>query len=318
MPSIAFKRVLVTGGGGFLGRHLLAELRRAGCRFLAAPRRAEYDLTVQAEVARLMADCRPQVVFHLAAAVGGIGANQQNPGAFLYRNLVMGAELIEASRRAGVEKLVLIGTTCSYPRSAPLPLKETDLWAGYPEPVTAPYGLAKRVLIAQAAAYREQYGFNAVSLILTNLYGPEDSFDLHNSHVVPAMIRKCFDACDRRAPALHLWGTGTATRDFLYVADAARAVRLAGEELDTAEPVNVGSGRETSTATLARMVAAKAGFRGEIRFDAGRPDGHPRRFLDTTRCRELLGFAPTVGLSDGLDRTIAWYRGWAGRARMAA
>ncbi|WP_439631783.1 GDP-L-fucose synthase family protein [Gemmata sp.] len=307
MARFADKRILVTGGGGFLGGHVLAELRAAGCRNVFAPRQAEYDLTLQRQVGRLLDDTRPEVVVHLAAAVGGIGANQANPGAFMYRNLIMGTELIDASMRAGVEKLVMIGTTCSYPRAASLPLKEADLWAGYPEPTTAPYGLAKRVLMAQAAAYREQYGFKTANLLLTNLYGTGDSFDLQNSHVVPAMIRKCIEAHERRQPVLQLWGTGRATRDFLYAADAARAIRLAAENLDTPDPVNVGTGVETSTAELAFTIAEKVGYRGEIRFDAGRPDGHPRRYLDTARCKQVLGFEPTVSLADGLDRTITWY-----------
>ena len=311
MTHLSKKRILITGGGGFLGRHVLAELRRAGCHTIFAPRRAEYDLTLQLNIAQLLAKTRPQLVIHLAAAVGGIGANQANPAAFIYRNLVMGTELIDASYRMGVDKLVLIGTTCSYPRSAPIPLKEETLWDGYPEPTTAPYGIAKRVLIAQAAAYRQQYGFNTISLLLTNLYGPDDSFDLQTSHVVPAMIRKCIDARLAHQTVLHLWGTGRATRDFLFVGDAARAIRLASERLDTSEPVNIGTGLETSTGSLAQAIAEKVGYRGELRFDTGRPDGHPRRFLDTTRSRELLDFLPTVSLSEGLDRTIAWYRGQA-------
>lgn len=307
MSRLADTRILVTGGGGFLGRHVLAELRAVGCRDIFAPRQAEYDLTRQRSIELLLANTRPQLVIHLAAAVGGIGANQANPATFFYRNLVMGTELIDASWRIGVEKLVLIGTTCSYPQFAPLPLKETDLWNGHPEPTTAPYGLAKRVLMAQAAAYRQQHGFNTTSLLLTNLYGPEDSFDLQTSHVIPAMIRKCVDAHNARQPVLKLWGTGRATRDFLFVADAARAIRLAAEHLNTSEPINIGTGLETATGAVARMIADKVGYRGEIRFDTDRPDGHPRRFLDTTRAQELLDFLPAVDLSEGLDQTIAWY-----------
>ncbi|HEV3438594.1 MAG TPA: GDP-L-fucose synthase [Gemmata sp.] len=307
MSRFAKTRILVTGGGGFLGGHVLAELRKCGCRSVVAPRQVEYDLTRQRSIDLMLANTRPELIIHLAAAVGGIGANQANPAEFIYRNLVMGTELIEASWRMGVEKLVLIGTTCSYPQFAPLPLKETDLWNGYPEPTTAPYGLAKRVLIAQAAAYRQQYGFNTVSLLLTNLYGPGDSFDLQTSHVIPAMIRKCVDSHRARQPVLKLWGTGRATRDFLFVADAARAIRLAAERLDTSEPINIGTGLETSTGAVARTIAEKVGYGGEIHFDTDRPDGHPRRFLDITRCQELLGFLPTVSLSEGLDRTIAWY-----------
>ncbi len=309
MSRLAETRILVTGGGGFLGGHVLAELRAAGCRHIFSPRQAEYDLTRQRSIELLLGKTKPELVIHLAAAVGGIGANQANPAGFFYRNLVMGTELIDASWRMGVEKMVLIGTTCSYPRGASLPLKETDLWNGYPEPTTAPYGLAKRVLMAQAAAYRQQHGFNTVNLLLTNLYGPGDSFDLQNSHVVPAMIRKCVDAHRSRLPVLQLWGTGRATRDFLYVADAARAIRLAAERLDTSEPINIGTGVETSTGTLARTIAEKVGYRGEIAFDTDRPDGHPRRFLDVTRCQELLKFQPTVSLSEGLDYTIACYNG---------
>lgn len=302
------KTILITGGAGFLGSHLVARLRRHGCTRLIVPRSRDYDLTHEAAIRRLFAQHRPEVVLHLAAQVGGIGANRRNPGTFLYNNLIMGAQLVEIARQAGVEKFVAVGTICSYPKFTPVPFRESDLWNGYPEETNAPYGLAKKMLIVQLQAYRQQYGFNGVNLLVVNLYGPGDNFDLETSHVIPALIRKFLEAQERGERVVNLWGTGQPSREFLYVEDAARAIHLAAERLETADPVNVGSGREIAIAELAGMIARKTGFTGEIRYDPEKPDGQPRRCLDVTRARELIGFEATTPFDEGLDRTIAWYR----------
>ena len=301
------KRILITGGAGFLGRHLVARLQRHGCKRLVVPRSRDYDLTHESAIRRLFAEHRPQVVLHLAAQVGGIGANRRNPGSFLYNNLIMGTQLAEVSRQAGVEKFLAVGTVCCYPKFTPVPFREDDLWNGYPEETNAPYGLAKKLLMVQLQAYRQQYGFNGVNLLVVNLFGPGDNFDLENSHVIPALIRKFVEAKDRGEPSVTLWGTGRASREFLYVEDAARAIHRAAEVVETSDPINVGSGREISIAELAALIAAKVGFAGEIRYDPDKPDGQPRRCLDVTRARQLFGFEATTPLSDGLDRTIAWY-----------
>src|SRR5579871_1818040 len=282
------KKIVVTGGSGFLGRHVVAELRRKGCVEVFVPRSAAYDLTREADVTRLLAEHRPEVVLHLAALVGGIGANRENPGSFLYANLMMGAQLIEQSRRAGVKKFLQVGTICSYPKFTPVPFKESELWNGYPEETNAPYGLAKKLLIVQLQSYRQQYGFNGVNVLPVNLYGPGDNFDLKSSHVIPALIRKCMEAKERGDKTLTVWGTGTPTREFLYVEDAAEAIVRAAEALETSDPVNIGSGQEISIADLVALVAGKVGFRGEIRFDPTKPDGQPRRCLDVTTARRLL------------------------------
>jgi GDP-L-fucose synthase len=302
------KTVLVTGGAGFLGRHLVARLQRHGCTRLIVPRSREYDLTHEASIRRLFAQHRPQVVLHLAAQVGGIGANRKNPGTFLYNNLIMGTQLVEVSRQAGVEKFVAVGTICCYPKFTPVPFRESDLWIGYPEETNAPYGLAKKMLIVQLQAYRQQYGFNGVNLLVVNLYGPGDNFDLESSHVIPALIRKFLEAKERGERTVTLWGTGKPSREFLYVEDAARALHLAAERLETSDPVNVGSGREIAIADLATLIARKTGFTGEVRYDPDKPDGQPRRCLDVTRARELFGFEAATPLDEGLDRTIAWFR----------
>jgi len=302
------KKILVTGGAGFLGQHVLARLRRLGCERVVAPRSVEFDLTRERDIRRLLDQCRPDVVLHLAARVGGIGANRANPGSFLYQNLIMGAQLIEQCRLAGVAKFVQVGTICSYPKFTPVPFKEADLWNGYPEETNAPYGLAKKLLIAQLQAYAQQFGFNGVNVLPVNLYGPGDNFDLETSHVIPALIRKCLEAQERGERVLNVWGTGTPTREFLYVEDAARAIVLAAEQLDSPEPVNIGSGEEIAIADLVKLIAVKTGFRGEIRFDPSKPDGQPRRCLDVTRARERFGFQAEVTLAQGLDRTVAWYR----------
>jgi GDP-L-fucose synthase len=312
------KTILVTGGAGFLGRHVVARLRQAGCDQIVIPRSAEYDLRQGADIRRLLQRHKPEVVLHLAAVVGGIGANRLNPGSFLYSNLLMGAQLIELSREAGVEKFLAVGTICAYPKFTPVPFKESDLWNGYPEETNAPYGLAKKMMIAQTQAYRQQYGFNGVNLLMVNLYGPGDNFDLESSHVIPALIRKCVEAKERGDKVLPVWGTGTPTREFLYVEDAARAVYLAAEMLETSDPVNVGSGQEITIAELTETVARQTGFTGEVRYDSSKPDGQPRRCLDVTRARELLGFEATTSLSDGLEKTVAWYLAARRQERSAA
>jgi GDP-L-fucose synthase len=301
------KKILVTGGAGFLGQHVVQRLRETGCKDIAVPRTAQYDLTREADIRRLLLQERPEVIIHLAARVGGIGANRAQPGTFLYQNLLMGAQLIEAARLHGVAKFVQVGTICSYPKFTPVPFKEEDLWCGYPEETNAPYGLAKKLLIVQLQAYRQQFGFNGVNLLPVNLYGPGDNFDLETSHVIPALIRKCLEARARGEKVLPVWGTGTPTREFLYVEDAARAIVLAAEHLESSDPVNIGSGQEIRIADLVHLIARKTGFSGEIVFQTDKPDGQPRRCLDVRRAQELFGFEASLTLSEGLDRTIAWY-----------
>lgn len=301
------KRIIVTGGAGFLGRHLVAQLQRTGCDHVFVPRSSEFNLTREADIRRMLQQQQPEVIFHLAAQVGGIGANRLNPATFFYNNLMMGTQLIECSRQVGVEKFIAIGTICCYPKHTPVPFKESDIWSGYPEETNAPYGLAKKMLIVQLQACRQQFGFNGLNLLVVNLYGPHDNFDLESSHVIPALIRKFVEAKERGDRQVTLWGTGTPSREFLYVEDAARAIQLAGEQLDTSDPVNIGSGVEVSIAALAKMVAEKVGFTGSIHYDSSKPDGQPRRCLDVTRAKQLFGFESTTSLSVGLDRTIAWF-----------
>ncbi len=305
--DIQNKRILVTGGSGFLGSHVISRLRAIGCRHIIAPRSSECDLTRESDVLRLLQKERPGVVLHLAAKVGGIGANRKFPGTFLYQNLIMGTHLIEGSRQFDVEKFVMVGTICSYPKFTPVPFKESDLWNGYPEETNAPYGLAKKMLLAQLQAYKQEFGFNGVNVMLVNLYGPNDNFDLESSHVIPALIRKCIEAKERGDKVMTVWGTGTPTREFIYAEDAAEALIRAAEVLDTPDPVNVGSGKEISIGDLVKVIAEKTGFKGELRFDPNMPDGQPRRCLDVTRAKELLGFEAKTSFAAGLEKTINWY-----------
>ena len=299
-------RVLVTGGGGFLGTQVVERLRLGGVDPFVA-RRGDYDLTVAADTERLFADARPELVLHLAAEVGGIGANQANPGRYWYANLMMGAHVLEQSRLGDVAKLVVLGTICSYPRLAPIPFHEDDLWEGFPEKTNAPYGIAKKTLLVGAQGYREQYGLNAVFLLPVNLYGPRDNFDPQTSHVIPALIRKMVEAVERGEREIELWGDGSPTREFLYVGDCADAVVLAAERYDEPEPVNVGTGIEISIRELAELIAELTGFDGEIVWDTTKPNGQPRRQLDVSRAEELFGFRASMPFRDGLERTISWY-----------
>ena len=301
------RRVMVTGGAGFLGSHVVAQLREAGATEVFVPRSADYDLRTADGVTRALADGRPDLVIHLAAVVGGIGANRENPGRFFYENAIMGIQLMEQARLAGVAKFVQIGTVCSYPRFTPVPFGEDDLWNGYPEETNAPYGLAKKMLLVQGQAYRQQYGFNVIHLIPVNLYGPGDNFDSASSHVIPALIKKCVDARDSGAGHVDVWGTGSASREFLYVEDAAEAIVLASERYDGADPVNLGVGHEITIRDLVGLVARLTGFAGELRWDPSKPDGQPRRVLDTSRARERFGFVARTRLEDGLAQVIEWY-----------
>ena len=299
--------VLVTGGGGFLGSRLVERLRTAGHEPFVA-RRNDYDLTVADEAERLFAEARPELVFHLAAEVGGIGANRANPGRYWYANLLMGTHVLEQSRLAGVGKLVLLGTICAYPKFSPVPFREDDLWNGYPEETNAPYGVAKKALLVGAQAYREQYGLNAVYLLPVNLYGPGDNFDLESSHVIPALVRKMIEAQDRGEREVVLWGDGSPTREFLYVEDCAEGIFLAGERYDGAEPINLGTGEEIAIRDLAELIAELTGYEGEIVWDTSKPNGQPRRQLDVSRAEQLFGFRAGTGLREGIERTVAWYR----------
>lgn len=307
MGALDGKRVMVTGGGGFLGRAVVERVRATGAADVSVPRSRAYDLRRRAEIDRALADLRPDVIIHLAAVVGGIGANRENPGRFFYENAVMGIELIEAARQAGIAKFVSIGTVCSYPKFTPVPFHEEDLWNGYPEETNAPYGLAKKMLLVQGQAYRAQYGMNVIHLIPVNLYGPGDNFDPSSSHVIPALIKKCIDARDGDEPAIEVWGTGSASREFLYVEDAADGIVLAADRYDGEEPVNLGVGREITIRELVELIARVTRFEGAIRWDSTKPDGQPRRALDASRARDAFGFVARTSFDDGLRATVDWY-----------
>jgi len=302
------KRVVVTGGAGFLGSFVVARLKALGCADVVVPRKREFDLRHETAIVRLLEAAKPDIIIHLAAVVGGIGANRENPGRFFYENLVMGVHLMEQARLAGVAKFVSVGTICSYPKFTPVPFHEDNLWDGYPEETNAPYGLAKKMLLVQGQAYRQQYGFNAVHLLPVNLYGPRDNFDPDSSHVIPALIKKCIDAQESGAGWITVWGTGHATREFLYVDDAAEGILLAAERYDGHEPINLGAGFEISIRDLTELIVRLSGFAGTIEWDASKPDGQPRRCLDTSRAERSFGFKATTDFETGLRKTIEWYR----------
>lgn len=307
MYSLSGKRVLVTGGAGFVGKGLVQRLKDRGVTDPFVVRSKDFDLTRHADVVRLYKEVHPQVVFHLAAEVGGIGANQKHPGRFFYANASMGLNLIEEGRLAGVERFVQAGTICAYPKFAPVPFKETDLWNGYPEETNAPYGVAKKALQVMLAAYRAEYGFDGVFVLPVNLYGPGDNFHPQSSHVIPALIRKMVEAREARKPSVEVWGTGQASREFLYVDDCVEGLLLASERLQNSDPVNLGVGHEIKVGELARAIARLCGYKGELRFDPSKPDGQPRRCLDTSKAQENLGFKAAIGFDEGLRRTIEWF-----------
>ena len=308
MINLKNKRILVTGGAGFLGKYLVAQLHERGCQDIFVPLIDDYDLVNLEAVKKLYSDAKPDVVIHLAAAVGGIGANQANPGRFFYDNLMMGVQLMEVARQGKVEKFVSLGTICCYPKFTPVPFKEKNLWDGYPEETNAPYGLAKKMLLVQAQAYRAQYGFNSIFVMPVNLYGPGDNFNPDSSHVIPALIKKCFDAMRNNASEIVVWGSGKPTREFLYVQDCAQGIILATEKYDKSEPVNLGAGFEISIKDLVKLIVQTVGFRGKVVWDKTKPDGQPRRRLDTSVAYKEFGFKAKMKFSKGLESTINWYR----------
>ncbi|MFA5275927.1 MAG: GDP-L-fucose synthase [Candidatus Omnitrophota bacterium] len=308
MINLKNKRILVTGGNGFLGSFVVKKLKERGCKNIFIPRSREYDLVQMGCVKKVYKDAKPDIVIHLAAKVGGIGANRNNPGKFFYDNLMIGAQMIEIGRQRDIEKFVAIGTICSYPKFTPVPFKEGNLWNGYPEETNAPYGLAKKMLLVQSQAYRQQYGFNSVFLLPVNLYGPGDNFDPDSSHVIPALIKKCMDAIKQGEDYIRVWGTGKPTREFLYVEDAARAIILATEKYDKPEPVNLGSGFEISIKDLVSLIVKLTDFKGRIIWDKSKPDGQPRRCLDVKRAFKEFGFKSKTDFVNGLRKTIKWYK----------
>jgi GDP-L-fucose synthase len=301
------RRVLVTGGSGFLGSYVVARLRARGAAEVAVPRSREYNLVDADAARRLLADARPDLILHLAARVGGIGANRERPAEFFYDNLMMGVQLMHEAWRSGAAKFVTVGTVCSYPKYTPLPFREADLWNGYPEETNAPYGLAKKMLLVQGQTYREQYGFNAIYLLPVNLYGPGDNFDPRSSHVIPALIRKCIEAREAGASEIVAWGDGSPTREFVYVDDTAEGILLAAERYDGPEPINLGSSNEISIRELTELIVRLTGFQGAIRWDTDKPNGQPRRKLDVGRARDWIGFTASTPFEEGLRNTIAWY-----------
>ena len=302
------RRIVVTGGAGFLGGYILERLRKRGCKDILVPKIEDYDLVNLEDVMRMYDNMKPDIVIHLAAVVGGIGANREHPGEFFYKNLMMGVQLIEQGRVRAIEKFVAIGTICAYPKFTPVPFKEAELWNGYPEETNAPYGLAKKMLLVQSQAYRAEYGFNSIFLLPVNLYGPGDNFDPASSHVIPALIKKCVDAIEARADHIDCWGTGLVSREFIYAADAAEGILLATEHYNGDEPVNIGAGFEITIKDLAEKIAELTSFEGELRWDSSKPDGQPRRCLDTSRAKEYFGFEARTDFDEGLKAMIKWYR----------
>ncbi len=302
------RRIVVTGGAGFLGQYVLDGLKRRSCKNILVPKIEDYDLIKSSEVKRMYDNMKPDIVIHLAAVVGGIGANREHPGKFFYENLMMGVQLIEEGRLRTIEKFVAIGTICAYPKFTPVPFKEEDLWSGYPEETNAPYGLAKKMLLVQSQAYRQEYGFNSIFLLPVNLYGPGDNFNPASSHVIPAIIKKCIDAQRQGVDYIECWGTGAASREFVYVGDAAEGILLATEFYNGSEPVNIGAGFEITIKDLVQRIVKLTGFEGEVRWDSSKPDGQPRRCLDTSRARKLFGFEAKTDFDTGLKATIDWYK----------
>ncbi len=307
MEYWATRRVMVTGGAGFLGAWVVRKLCQRGCQSIFVPRSQDYDLRHGEDIRRAVSEAAPEIIIHLAARVGGIGANRAHPAEYFYDNLMMGVPLLHEAWRAGVSKFVAIGTVCAYPKFTPVPFREDDLWDGYPEETNAPYGLAKKMLLVQSQAYRQQYGYNSIFLLPVNLYGPGDNFDPESSHVIPALIKKCVDAKTRGDDAIEVWGDGSPTREFLYVEDAAEGILLAAEHYNDSQPVNLGSGKEVSIKELVEMIAHLTGFEGRIVWDTTKPNGQPRRSLDTSRANRVFGFKAQVGFEEGLRQTIEWY-----------
>jgi len=302
------KRILITGGAGFLGSVIVNKLRKSGCKDIFIPKIEDYNLTREKDIIRALKDSNPQIVIHLAAIVGGIGANRENPGRFFYENAIMGIQLMEQARLFGVEKFTALGTICCYPKFTPVPFKEENLWDGYPEETNAPYGLAKKMLLVQSQAYRQQYGFNSIFLMPVNLYGPGDNFDPRSSHVIPALIKKCVDATKKNEKEIVVWGTGNASREFLYVDDAADAIILATERYNKSDPVNIGAGFEIKIKDIVKLIAKFTDFNGDIVWDKTKPDGQPRRMLDTSKAKNEFGFKAKTGFEEGLKKTVDWYK----------